>query len=123
MFKVPNYGRVRKGHLASDDSYGRNGAFFFNFNPKVQLQCIVSDGEGWEHISVVAIINGGKFMRAPTWDEMCKIKDKFWDEEDVVIQFHPKKSEYVNNHKYCLHLWREIGVEYKTPPTELIGII
>lgn len=123
MFKVPEYGRIRKGPLASHDDYGCNGAFAFYFDPKIELQCIISDGEGWEHVSVVAIVQGGKFMRAPTWDEMCKVKAKFWDNEDCVIQFHPPKSQYVNNHKYCLHLWREIGVEYKTPLTELIGIV
>ena len=123
MFKVPNRNRIRKGLLASHEDNGNNGAFSFFFSPKVELRCIASDGEGWEHVSVIAYIQGGNYMRTPSWGEMCKIKEMFWDDEDVIIQFHPKKSEYVNNHDYCLHLWREIGVEYKTPPTELIGII
>jgi len=56
----------------------------------------------------------------PNWREMCFIKDLFWDEEDVVIQYHPKKSEYVNLHNNYLHLWRPIGVEIPTPK-ELVG--
>jgi len=45
----------------------------------------------------------------------------FWDAEDVVIQYHPAKSEYVNVHDNCLHLWRPVGVELPTPPRELVG--
>jgi len=52
---------------------------------------------------------------------MCFIKDLFWDGEDVVIQHHPKKSEYVNRHDNCLHLWRPVAVEIPTPPKELVG--
>ena len=37
-------------------------------------------------------------------------KALFWDEDDCVIQYHPPRSEYVNNHQNCLHLWRPIGV-------------
>ena len=52
---------------------------------------------------------------------MCFIKGLFWDEEDVVIQYHPAKSEYVNRHEKCLHLWRPVGVEMPTPQKELVG--
>ena len=53
---------------------------------------------------------------------MCFIKDVFWDEEDVVIQYHPKKSEYVNRHENCLHLWRPVLDDpIPTPPKELVG--
>ena len=60
--------------------------------------------------------------RIPTWEEMCKIKSLFWDEEDTVIQYHPAKTEYVNNHPNVLHLWRSIDQVIPTPPTELVGI-
>ena len=52
---------------------------------------------------------------------MCFIKDLFWDSEDTVIQFHPPKSEYVNSHKYCLHLWRKKDTNIETPPKFLVG--
>lgn len=54
----------------------------------------------WEHVSV-ALPN-----RNPNWDEMCFVKDLFWDESDECIQFHPRKSDYVNFHKHCLHIWK-----------------
>lgn len=41
----------------------------------------------------------------PSWIDMCIIKDLFYNEEDEVWQCHPKKSEYVNINKNCLHLW------------------
>jgi len=53
---------------------------------------------------------------------MCRIKEMFWDEEDCVIQFHPPKSEYVNQNENTLHLWRKIGFKQPTPPTTLVGI-
>lgn len=70
--------------------------------------------EGWEHVSVSLP------RRCPTWDEMCLIKDIFWDEEECVVQFHPPRSQYVDTHPYCLHLWKKIGETYETPPKEFV---
>jgi len=53
-----------------------------------------------EHVSV----QGKK--GTPSWEVMCAIKDIFWEPEDEVIQYHPKKSEYVNMHPNVLHMWR-----------------
>jgi hypothetical protein len=51
---------------------------------------------------------------------MCFVKDLFWDVEEVVVQFHPKKSEYVNNFR-VLHLWRPTNGVFPTPPAILVG--
>lgn len=120
MFKVPNQYRL-KNHpmLASDESYGNNGAFAIPIEHKVTAFVIASDGDGWEHVSA-HIMDHGK-DETPSWEEMCKIKDLFWDEEDCIVQFHPPKTEYVNHHEHCLHLWREEGVNWKTPARDLIG--
>jgi len=121
MFHVPNKFRL-KNHpfFGSDDSYGNNGVFFIPIEKDIKAQVIASDGEGWEHVSVI-IIEIGK-SRTPTWEEMCILKDVFWDEEDTVIQFHPPKSEYVNNNDNCLHLWRKIGFDYPLPDSLLVGV-
>jgi hypothetical protein len=37
---------------------------------------------------------------------MCHVKELFFDADECVMQLHPPKSEYVNCHQYCLHLWR-----------------
>jgi hypothetical protein len=58
-----------------------------------------------EHVSV------SLRKRCPTWDEMCIVKDIFWGGDELVCQFHPTKSQYVNIHPYCLHMWRKKGWE------------
>lgn len=114
MFHVPHQFRIRTGVLASSDSFGNAGAFRVPVGP-VYANVVVSDGEGWEHVSV------GLPNRCPTWGEMCRIKALFWDAEDTVIQFHPPESEYVNCHPYVLHLWRPVGIEIPRPPSILVG--
>lgn len=116
--KVPNEHRVRTGPLASEDSIGNNGAFVFT-KAGLTFFCVASDQMGWEHVSVT--INNRN--RTPTWEQMCMIKELFWkDPDDCVIQYHPAVSEYVNNHPYCLHLWRPISDEIPRPPSFMVGI-
>ena len=86
--------------------------------------CIVDDGKdtGWEHVSVSCRDDnlGFPVSKMPTWNQMCQIKDLFWDTDECVIQFHPPKSEYVNQHQNCLHLWKKVGVNMETPPKILV---
>jgi hypothetical protein len=122
MFKVPEKFRIQDGPLESDKSYGNNGAFRIPHNGLI-IATISSDEIGWEHVSVsIKKKNGTQINRCPTWEEMCLVKDLFWDDEDVVIQYHPKKSEYINNHKYCLHLWRPNNKNFETPSKYMVGI-
>ena len=53
---------------------------------------------------------------------MCFVKTVFWDREDCVVQFHPPESEYVNDHPFCLHLWRPVGVVIARPPALTVGV-
>ena len=115
MFHVPEEYRLLNGKYGSDKSYGNNGVFIIPFE-SYTLRMVISDGLGWEHVSVS--LNN----RCPNWKEMCFIKDTFWDEEDTVIQYHPAKSEYINCCTNCLHLWRLIGREIPTPPKIMVGI-
>lgn len=115
MFHVPERNQVQnEPKFYSDSTYGNNGLFKVRVGPCL-LRVIASDGAGWEHVSV-SLPN-----RCPSWEEMCAIKDLFWGAEDVVVQFHPRKSEYVSWANYCLHLWRAIGVEFPTPHSGLVG--
>ena len=93
-----------------------NGFFAFKKN-NITYYCQASDGGGWEHVSVSLSVK-----RCPDWEEMCMIKNLFWDPEDCVVQFHPPASEYINNHPYVLHLWRPIGKQIETPPSILVGV-
>lgn len=69
----------------------------------------------WEHVSV-SLPN-----RCPNWPEMCHIKDLFWAEEEPVMQLHPPKSDYVNFHPNCLHLWKPLNAEIPLPPSIAVG--
>ena len=118
--RILNRYRVTRGDspLSSND----NDLFGFFFIPQIKgppLQVMAAPFDGsqeWEHVSVSLP------TRTPTWEEMCKVKDLFWNEDQVVIQFHPKKKDYVNNHSFCLHLWRDATQEIKTPPSILVGL-
>lgn len=131
MFHVPEANRVTNNPLMRSSSKdGNNGVFYFAQSNKRDLYIIASDasdwessgltGIKWEHVSVH--VHDGKRNLTPRWDEMCHVKDIFWDAEDVVIQFHPKKSEYINNHPNVLHLWRPIDFELPTPPKQTVGV-
>lgn len=120
--------RQTSGMNASTRFDGQNGSFRIPLGPKKMAYIIVSNELGWEHVSahVSYLITRGKKpkskQRTPTWSEMCQIKEFFWEDEETVIQFHPAKSEYVNNHPHCLHLWRSTEHDQATPPSELVGI-
>jgi hypothetical protein len=55
----------------------------------------------WEHVSVAS-----RSGPCPSWELMASVKALFWRDDEAVIQFHPPRSEYVNAHPYCLHLWK-----------------
>jgi hypothetical protein len=68
----------------------------------------------WDHVSV-SIAD-----RCPTWNEMCWIKDLFFDPEECVLQFHPPQSQYINIHPYVLHLWKPKDIEIPLPPSRCV---
>lgn len=83
------------------------------------MTVIWSWGGGFEHVSM----DGKK--RMPTWEEMCELKDMFFGEDECCVQYHPPKSEYVNNIPYCLHIWKPIekfSGKLPVPPSLLVGV-
>lgn len=120
MFQVPEKLRIifDPGHpLYSNKNDGNNGVFGIS-HVQGNLFAIASDGEGWEHVSVTRCDP----KKIPTWKQMCFVKDLFWDDDDCVIQYHPPKKQYINNHPGCLHLWRQINIQFPQPPSILVGI-
>jgi hypothetical protein len=69
----------------------------------------------WEHVSVSCR------NRCPNWPEMCFVKDLFWADDEVVMQLHPAKKDYVNQHPYCLHMWKPIAEIIPLPPRIMVG--
>lgn len=95
---------------------GSDGGYAFAYLPgtKKPIAVIFSWGKDWDHVSA------SYPNRTPTWDEMCYIKDIFFKEDECVIQYHPHKSEYVNNHPHCLHLWRPQAENIPMPPKIMV---
>lgn len=70
----------------------------------------------FEHVSISAF--NPKIL--PTWEQMCELKDIFFYPEEMVVQIHPRESEYIHgvgvdgdNLKNVLHLWRAIGDKWE----------
>lgn len=96
---------------------------WFLLPPKIGNRLIftvASNGGAWEHVSV-SIRQGNKTL-TPTWEEMAHVKSVFWGEEDCVIEYHPPKSDYVNQHPNVLHLWRPIDIQIPLPPSIFVGL-
>lgn len=108
--------RILRGELGSSQADGNNGGFLIQRKGFPDLLVIVSDGEGWDHVSV------STQTRTPTWEEMCLVKELFFREDEWVIQYHPPTTENINNHRYCLHLWRPQTDAILTPPAWMVGV-
>lgn len=95
---------------------GLDGGVGFIHHPSIKrpMTVVFSYGGGWDHVSV------SHKNRTPTWEEMCIAKDIFFSEEECVIQYHPPRSQYVNNHKYVLHMWRPQNEEIIMPPKNMV---
>lgn len=95
----------------------RNGAFVLNGPCGRQLFVMVSDGFGWDHVSVSLV--GKATEEPPNWVEMCWVKDQFFEPHEAVVQYHPPRAEYVNVSE-CLHLWRPQNAPLPMPPLPLV---
>lgn len=93
---------------------GMGGKYYDKYTGK-WLNFIFSYQMGWEHLSV------SMPSRTPTWEQMCIMKDIFWNKNEVCVEYHPREEDYVNNHKHCLHIWRPTHEPLPTPPSILVG--
>jgi len=96
---------------AGDDGFS---AIFFKPLPIIQLRMIVSNGGGWDHVSV------SHPRRCPKWFEMDTIKRLCFRPDEVVMQLHPAESDHINHYTTCLHLWRPQGDLIPLPPKEMV---
>ena len=101
----------RKIYGAAGD--GGNGVFKVFVSGR-SFHVIVSNGGGWDHVSVTPC--NLKRKTCPTWEEMCAIKNMFFNEDEIAIEYHPAKEDYVNMHPYCLHLWKPQNEDIPKPP-------
>ena len=97
---------------------GADGFNGFIIVEMVEMTFIASSGMGWDHVSVAPC----KPKLMPTWEQMCKVKDIFFRDDESVIEIHPPKDQYVNNKSNCLHLWRANDKEMVLPPSFMVGL-
>lgn len=97
----PMYGESERGGVQG---------FFMIPHEGETIAVISGRGEGWDHVSA------SLQYRCPTWDEMCFIKDIFFKWDELVLQFHPPRKDYVNVCSRALHLWRPWKQKVNLPP-------
>ena len=69
-----------------------------------------------EHVSV-SCCNRKKL---PTWDDMCKLKKMFFNDDEMVVQIHPSEENYLHGVsrpgfktlENVLHLWRPMDGDF-----------
>lgn len=117
--QLNKYRNIEKRKQVMPDVFRRSlaGIFEIPLNSKETTLVIADNGVSsseWEHVSV------STSTRCLTWEEMCKIKDLFFNDDEVVIQIHPAKKNYVNVHNFCLHLWKPKSENLPLPPSYLV---
>lgn len=110
-----NRWRIKTGKMASDESAGWNGCFLVPLEGHM-WHVQISDGQGWRHLS----ISNAQSRTLPSWTVMCRVKESFYDDAEWVVQFHPPKAEYINDHPYCLHLWSPLDEKLPVPHYTLV---
>lgn len=119
--EIVERGRCTKAGPWPSPSHAPFGRFFVPLKMRtysVQALVIVGDDDGWDHVSVS--LPGRN--RCPTWEEMCEVRDLFFDPSYAVIQIHPAVEDYCNDHPYCLHLWQCQQEILPKPPVWMVGL-
>lgn len=125
--KFPEQFRLKNPHPVYQSRAGDPFGCFLIPDGCDRLFCIASPGAAgeveFEHVSVT--VRNKRMLslrRCPTWEQMCLVKEAFWDDTEAVMQLHPPKSEHVNSHAFCLHLWRPNKAEIPLPPSIAVGL-
>lgn len=100
---------------------------------------LASTGLGWDHVSITIWKNTYKktridrktiktetipvnVERCPTWEEMCFIKELFFEPTECAVQYHPPMADYISNHKWCLHIFKPQEMLLPMPPSVMVGL-
>jgi hypothetical protein len=59
--------------------------------------------------------------RCPTWEELEHVKRLFFEPHECAMQLHVPPADHVNNHEFCLHIWRPLDVDIPRPPSVMVG--
>lgn len=113
MINIPSHWKKEPDFIFPPGS-GNRAAWVYAHRIAVGFNVMISksemdDGSWWLHISV------SKPNRLPTWDEMKKVKDEFLGEDTEAFHIIPKKKDFVNVHRFCLHMWSPLGTQTRLP--------
>lgn len=113
--------KYRVEHPVAKSMGDETCGLFRIFHTGIIFMILASCEAEWEHVSVsLWTKRGTRIDRCPTWDEMVWVKDLLFEEDEVVMQIHPKKEDYVNLAKNCLHLWKPVKEKIPTPPVVMV---
>lgn len=84
---------------------------------RVSASPAVAHGEMWlspqRHLSVIVSVDDGSLHasiahpdRYPTWAEILSVRNWIFPAEMEVVMVLARRSEYVNLHPNCFHLWQ-----------------
>lgn len=76
----------------------------------------------WQHVSVQIINNKTGEKRLPTYGEMEYIRNLFFRLDEMVIEFFPRREDYVNDSDTTLHLWVNNAGKVVIPNVEKMAL-
>jgi hypothetical protein len=104
MKNLNAYNKYRIVHPFFPEGIGdeHNGFFFMDILGRNFYIGASVSRDGLQHISVSA---PGKERIVPTYEEICEIRNKFFEPSEQVIHFFHVDSKDINLNEKCLHLW------------------
>lgn len=115
MKSIEEIKNTRNLFVEAETSNDGMGGYYYDSISEKRLNFIFSYQMGWEHLSV------SMPSKTPSWEQMCRMKDIFWNKDEACVQYHPKEEDYVNMHQHCLHIWKPTDEILPTPPHILVG--
>lgn len=112
-------------YRTKDNERALGGAFLVPYvsgTKRFLLRVIASSGADQEKPYRFDHVSVSLSSRTPTWEEMDYVKRLFFHPEEVCYQLHPAETEHINNHPYCLHIWRSLDDKIPLPPADTVGL-
>jgi len=108
-----------RSHFASAETFRVNkfscegdgyGLFFIPSGSESPLRVLLSDGCGWDHVSIMHP------DRPPTNQEVAAVRVMFWEREEIVVEYHDPLVFIPETPVTIRHLWCPQGCQLLRPP-------
>lgn len=126
-----NQFRVTEGEGASTDADGMNGNFTFKVGDAiVQVSSVQNSPEGWNHVICAAFEHPKSNIisrltaqqprpRMTNGEETMAVKRLFFEDDETVVEYWPKKGSFLPMSLHARHLWQRIHSDVATPENAL----